>query len=50
MESPCVQSVVLASVDGVSAVLRGRGDGFVGAAREEAGGVSGLRACLLPAT
>lgn len=49
VESQCIVSVMLISVDGVPAILCGRGDDSAGAAREEARGLSGPRACLLPA-
>lgn len=41
---------MLPSVDGAPAVLRGCGDGFAGAGREESRGVSGPRARLLSAS
>lgn len=50
VESTCVQPVVLTSIDGAPAFLCGRGDGFAGAAREEARGVSGPGARLFSAT
>ncbi len=48
-ESLCVQCVCC-SVDGAQAVFHRRGNGFAGAARETARGLSGPRARLLSAT